>query len=121
MLKHYVEYFYPGIMVSETSVKEIPERINGNIGFPERCFGYRFYDVEVIQLPNEELRGKRKNISGMYYCGVEYSAEQIKINFPNERILLSNIRCNSYVRLVKTCMGNWQPLDDDDVVFPEKN
>ena len=26
MLKHYVEYLYPGIIVSETSVSEIAER-----------------------------------------------------------------------------------------------
>ena len=42
MLKHYVEFLYPGLFVSEASVEEIAERDVKKVELPDNCFGFCF-------------------------------------------------------------------------------
>jgi hypothetical protein len=116
MTKHFVEFYYPGSFVSETDVKEIKNR-NQNIERPKNCFGYRFFDKEVITKNGEVLEGKKKNISNMTYFGQKYSLKEVKNQFPYLKILISNMECNEWNYVVKTIQGNWQPLKDDDKVI----
>lgn len=78
MLKHYVEYLYPGILFSETSVKEVAERDVKAVDISDGCFGFRFFDRTVTVIDGETLTGDRKNVSGWYYQGEKMTLEQVK-------------------------------------------
>jgi hypothetical protein len=44
MLKHYVEFLYPGVQLIETSTMEVKNRGPSIIKAPKDCCGYRFFD-----------------------------------------------------------------------------
>ena len=117
MTKHYVEFYFVGAFFSETTVEEIETR-SMNLTLPKGSFGYSFFDQEeVILARGEVLRGDRKNESGMIYYGKEYSVDDLKREFPNERTLISNVEGNGFKYAVKTIMGNWQPVGENDIVI----
>lgn len=120
MLKHYVEYLYPGIIVSETSVKEVAERDVKSVDLSDGCFGFRFFDRTVTVIDGETLTGDRKNVSGWYYQGEKMTLEQVKATYGsdrNYRILISNMENNGYGAVVKTKFGQFMPLNDNDTVL----
>ncbi len=120
MLKHYVEYLYPGIIVSETSVSEIAERDVSKVEISDHCFGFRFFDRTVTVVDGENLTGDRKNISGWYYQGEKMTIEQVKATFGSDSkydILISNMENNGYTSVVKTKFGQFMPLNDEDKVI----
>lgn len=113
MTKHYVEFFYPGILFSETSIKEIDSR-DIEIEIPNNSFGYRFFDIEEIKLSTGEiLTGERKNESGTFYKGKMYSLEQVKDIFPEHKTLIRNMENNEIDFIVKTNMENFQPFNSE--------
>ena len=116
MLKHFVEFLYPGIIVCETSTKEIAERKPELITVPEGAFAYRFYDQVHTIVDGELLKGEAKNFSGYTYFGKAYSLEEVKRLFPESRTLISNMECNGYAKVVRTRAGNWMPLSEEDTV-----
>ena len=78
MLKHYVEFLYPGLFVSEASVEEIAERDVKKVELPDNCFGFCFFDRTVTVIDGQTLTGDRKNVSGWYYQGEKMTLEQVK-------------------------------------------
>ena len=110
MLKHYVEYLYPSIFVSETSVSEISERDVAKIELSDNCFGFRFFDRTVTFVDGEILTGERKNVSGWHYQGEKMTLEQVKATYGNDEN-------NGYVSVVKTKFGQFMPLNDGDTVI----
>ena len=120
MLKHYVEYLYPGLLVCETSETEVKDRKPENVKDPgNNTFAFRFFDREEIKTESGEiLKGKKKNWSGTYYFGgIVYTAEEAKLAFPKEHILLSNIKCSNMKRIIKTKLGNIQEFTDIDTLI----
>ena len=120
MLKHYVEYLYPGILFSETSVSEISERDVSKVSISDNCFGFRFFDRTVTVVDGEILTGNTKNISGWYYKGEKMTLEQVKATYGNDdnyRILIFNMECNDVGAVVKTKFGQFMPLRDEDEVI----
>jgi hypothetical protein len=117
-LKHYVEFLYPGIFVSESSVNEVKDRDPDKVVVPKECFAFLFFDRTETIVDDEILVGKRKNESGRYYInGVIYTLEQVKNQFPESKILISNIQCNKWNKVIKTRAGNWQPFEKNDTVI----
>lgn len=117
-LKHYVERFYPGIIVSETSVEEIEDRIPTSIKLEEGCYGFRFFDKSIAVIDGETLIGERKNISGIYYPGgVVYSIDGVKKHHPEMETLIKNMERNSIDAVVKTKVGNWQQFHKEDNII----
>ena len=119
-LKHYIEYLYPGIFLSNSSVSEIPERDVSKVSIPDDCCGFRFFDRTETVLDGEILIGHRKNISGWYYKGEKMTIEQVKATYGydhNYSILISNMECNDVGAVVKTKFGNFMPLHDEDEVI----
>jgi hypothetical protein len=116
MTKTYMMLFYPGSFVSETSSKPVESRAVPKVR-PEGAYAIQFYDVEETEVNGETLKGKPKNHSPTYYWGKEFSAEEAIREVGEGSILASNVRGNKFKRLVKTVRGNWQPLDDKDVVI----
>ena len=122
MLKHYVEFLYPGVLMSESSIREVKTKAYKKLQrIPKTCFGFRFFDRQELKSNGEILKGKEKNWSGTYYFGKIYTANQVKNTFPSERILVRNIERNSPTsRGIKTRWGNWQMFERGDKVIGEK-
>lgn len=117
MLKHYLEIFYPGLLFSESEIKEVENRDPNNVVIPDNAYGYRFFDrIELIR-EKDTLTGPKKNYSPMTYFGRAYTLEEVKKLFPKEEILIKNMIHNHWRVAVKTRMGNWQILRDGDVVI----
>ena len=124
-LKTYVEYLLPGIFMPEESTKEIK---GGSRDLklalkqiPEACYCFKFYDVETIEQNGEVLRGKAKNHSGWYYPDGEKIHWKKIPNTEKNRILINNIEHNGLGGYgIKTRIGNWQWLQEGDVIFSTK-
>lgn len=121
MLKHYVEYFYPGILFSETSVDEIKERNPNKINLPENCYGFRFFDRIEIKKDDEILKGEKKNISGIYYDGKVFTLEEVKHKFPNKKNLIQNMEYDDWNKVVKTKTGGFYPFKQEDKIIKKEN
>ena len=119
MLKHFVEFSFPGVFLSEYSHEEIAERKPELVTVPEGAFAYRFYDQEQMMVGDELLTGKCKNYSGYTYFGKAYTLEEVKRDFPQHTTLIANMECNGWNTVVKTRRGNWQPLNEGDTVIEE--
>lgn len=112
----YVEFLFPGSFVSESSCKEVSNRDKPK-RIPKGAFAYSFYDREKTIVGEEEFWGDRKNRSGTFYPEAEiFNLKQIKENFPDSTILISNMECNKWKHIVKTRRGNFQPFEKEDRV-----
>lgn len=118
MLKHYVAFLYPGSFFPEEKSKEIKSR-DEKIEIPDGCFAYYFWDREEVLMGKELLVGKEKNRSGRFYLGETLTLEEIEKS-PGCEILASNMRVNAWPVVVKTRMGNYQPVLENDVVLDLK-
>lgn len=121
MLKHYVEFLYPGILFSETSVREVKTRQYKKLKkIPKECFGFRYFDKEEIKKCGDILRSKEKNWSGLYCFGEVYTLDRVKKEYPNEKILIGNIDRNSRTgKAIKTRRGNWILFEKNDRIIEE--
>ena len=121
----YVEFVYPGIIVSETSVKEVESRDTSEVKVPDGAFGFRFFDVLIAKVECDgktvELRSDRLNQSPMhYYGGRILTREEVEREVPDNRILLDNMDGNGWNRVIKTRMGNFQPFEESDAFVEAK-
>lgn len=115
MIKHYVEFYYPGIIVADTSVCSIESR-DQKIDMPKGAYGYRFFDREEIETSEgETLRGDRKSISALHVFGKKLNLEEAK-QLPRSEILVSNMRANGWKYVVKTDLGNIIEFREEDVL-----
>ena len=117
--KHYLETYYPGFLVSDTSVEEVDHRDPKRVELDDRAYAFRFFDRTVTTTPDgEALMGKPKNHSGLIFPeGRVMTPEDVERDMPGEKILISNMRCNGYKRVVHTKFGQTFPLNDEDVVL----
>jgi len=127
MKKHFVTFYSPGTLFSETSEKPIDswdverackmaEQIKERHGATP--YGFRFSTRE--RKPNE-LDSKVTKTSGMYYLGgVVRTAEEVLAGTSHdENILRSNVRNNGYKKIIENS-NSWKftaPLEEGDVVL----
>jgi hypothetical protein len=115
MNKTYVEFFYPGSFVSETSTREVADR-SPITDIPKGAYGYRFYSQSEVVIDGETLTGPIKERSGMIYFGEVMSLVDVS-KLPRTEILQSNMRCNHWETVVRTVRGNFQNLNEGDQVL----
>jgi hypothetical protein len=130
MLKHYVTFFSPGTFVAEQSVKEIEawdvndavtmsKKINERYGAKPYAFQF-----STRERGDKDFDSKESKRSGLYYLGgkIETLDQIKKRNNPAERILVSNMECNGWSRVVtNTNSYKWtQPLYENDTVLDLK-
>ena len=116
----YIEFLYSGVLVSEISTYEVKTRDPSKVKVPENAFGFKFFDILSVIVDADgrkvELTSERINVSPMhYYGGTLHTVEELKREFPNARILISNIEDNGYERAIRCRTGNWQPFEKTDV------
>lgn len=121
MLKHYVEFFYPGSFFPETRVREIQDRTSPATNVPEGAYGWRVFSQETITMGGETLTGKPKDYGPMVYFGEIMTLEDVRALGGDYRILISNMEINGWDRVVRTVRGNFQPLNDGDVVLQKQS
>ena len=127
MKAHFVTFLSPGTFVNEETTKSIDswdvetatemaraitERHNS------KPFAFYFSTRERGENDLESHEAKR---SGRYYLGGEIETiDDVRArNNPDERILLSNMECNGWDRII-TNRNSWkitQPLEADDTVL----
>lgn len=118
MLKHFVEFLYPGLWDQcEYSHEEIAERKPELVTVPNEAFAYRFYDQVQAVVDGELLKGERKNYSGYTYFGKVYTLEEVKKEFPNLTNLISDMEGYGWFRVVRSRRGDWRPLAKGDTVI----
>jgi hypothetical protein len=119
----YVEYLYPGIVMSETSARPVTGRDPARAAreAPDGVFAFRFFDKasvtadvggEGVLLDSRPIRE-----SGRYYIDAEkLSAEDVAALPGDHKILLSNMHSNGWAFVLRCCTGNFQPFNDGDSI-----
>lgn len=116
MNKTFVVFLSPGsLFPNEQHVEVLNRGVKVNV--PNNCFGYYFYDRAETTLDGETLYGQPKNKSGRTYIGEVVTIEQVEKELP-QSILYSNMRSNKWDKVVRTRMGNYQPIESGDTVIP---
>lgn len=127
LIKHFVSFYSPGTFVSESTDREIPrwdielaQKMAREVTerYGATPYGFHFFTRERGE---GDLDSKVTKRSSMYYLGgkVLTLAEVEARNDPNDRILISNMRCNDYKRIIENT-NSWKfvgELKDDDVVL----
>ena len=131
MQKHFVTFLSPGTFVAEDSTKSIEswdvkkaQQMAKKITERYNTIPYAFYFTTRSRgksdLDSHEI--KRSPTYYLPHCRIETLEEVRQRNDPKERILLSNMECNGYDRIVRTTKGwRWtQPFEKDDVLIAAK-
>ena len=127
MQKHFVTFYSPGTFVYEQTTKPIEEwnaeqAVEMAKSITERHaakpFGFRF---STRARKDDELDSKTVKESPMYYLGGDVlTLEDVKKrNDPKDAILISNMECNGWNRIIEN-RNSWkitQPLRADDVIL----
>lgn len=126
MKKHFVIFYSPGTFVAEQTKKEIDswdvEKAKEMAkGIKERHsatpYGFQFVTRERGA---EDFDSKETKRSGIFYLGgkIWTLAELKDRNNPEDHILISNMECNGWDRIIKN-NNSWKwtmPLLDGDVI-----
>ena len=127
MKKHFVTFLSPGTFVAESSEKPIEKwdtkmamKMADSITERYGATPYGFY-FTTRERTAKDLDSKEIKRSGTYFLGgtVKTLADVKAENNPSNRILISNMECNHYDRIIEN-NNSWrwtQPLDKDDIVL----
>lgn len=127
MKKHFVTFFSPGTFVAENTTKEIEswdvqtaQAMAKGITEQYNAHPYGFQFTTRTRNEND-FDSKETARSPFYFISgkIQTLAEIKAKNDPADRILISNMECNGYKRVI-TSLTPWkwtQPLDDDDIVL----
>lgn len=127
MKKHFVTFYSPGTFVSETTTKPIDSwNVDAAVAMARKTkerhgatpYGFRF---STKGRTDDELDSHEIAHSGMYYLGgTVLTLKDVKDRRDSrDRVLISNMECNHYARVIENC-NSWKvtlPLNDDDVVL----
>lgn len=125
--QHFVTFYSPGTFFAEDTTKpidswDVPTAVKMSKSIVERYdarpYGFRF---TTRSRGPKDLDSKEIAESPMHFLGgkIETVIEIERRNDPKESILLSNMKCNNWPRIVRST-GRWswcQPLRDKDVVL----
>jgi hypothetical protein len=120
IMQQYIEFYFPGSFVSETEVKPVASRA-APVAVPLGAYAYRFFARQEVEMNGEILRGKAHDHSPMTYFGKALTLDEVKALDGDYRILISNMECNRWDRVVRTVRGNFQPLNEGDIVLTGGN
>lgn len=124
---HFVTFFSPGTFVAETTekaidswdveaAKKMASKITERYG--AHPYAFRF---STRGRGDKDLDSKVTKTSPMYYigCRVVTLAEIKQRNDPKDSILVSNMECNHWDKIVQPIKGwQWsQPLEKNDIVL----
>jgi hypothetical protein len=117
---YYAEFLYPGIIVSETSLKEITREQYLNpktITVPKGSFGFRVMHRNEVIEEGDVLLGSYKNTSGWFYKGKKLSKADVAKEYGSDSTLYHNMENNGYEFVVKSEYGQAFPLHEKDTIL----
>lgn len=124
---HFVTFVSPGTFVHEETTRPIDRwDINAALKMAREIkerhsatpFAFRF---STRRREDSDLDSRVVKQSGRYYLGgTVLTLDEIKArNDPKDAVLISNMECNKWGRVIENC-NSWkvtQPLEDDDTVL----
>lgn len=117
MTQTYIEYLFPGIIVSDSSEEKVSDRTLPK-KIPKGCFGFRFFERMEEKIDGEKLIGKPKKYSNWYYAkGDVLTLEEVKVKHSEKKILIGNMENNDIAKVLMTKFGQAIPLEEKDVVL----
>ena len=131
MKKNYVTFMSPGTMVAEQKTVEIERwdtkkaiAMARDIKERHGATPYGFYFTKR-ERGGDDFDSKETDRSNLFYLGgVTITLDELeRRNDPEDRVLISNMRCNNWDSVIEN-NNSWkwtQPLRDDDVVLDFKN
>lgn len=123
-IKTFVEWLTPGAFFPEESNEEITTRDVYELEIPKDVYAFHFYDIKYINAIDEEGEEHTitsiQNKSSRYIIGKVFTYEQIVSEHGESSALASNIHQYDTKCGVKTHLGNWQPLLEDDIVLSKE-
>lgn len=127
MKKNYVTFYSPGTFASETTVKEVdgwetPQAVEMSKEIIERHgampYGFQFTTRERKE---DDFDSKETKRSNMYYLGgtVETLEEVKAKNNPDDEVLISNMECNKWKKVITNCNSyrSTFPFNEGDIVL----
>jgi len=111
---HKITFYYCGTFFDEDSTRVVKTRNPGNVVVPKHAFAFEFFDIVKQNATLEDGRviehSERKNSGPMYYPGAKImTANDVKQEIADNKILLYNMECNGWEKVIKTRMGNFKP------------
>ena len=128
MIKHYIEYFYPGLLTCTSSAQETSHRDPHQVAagkLPERCSHFRFYDREFVGATTDDgerietMKTGDHNFSPEYYPqATVLNREQMAELYGNEHTSAAqNLRRLGFDRGVRTRVGTTRHFDPKEMVI----
>jgi hypothetical protein len=127
MKRNFVTFFSPGTFLHEETTKPIKSWDVGKATEMARTITERYgatpfaFQFSTRGRNKNELDSRVMDRSGRYFLGGKVlTLEQIKARKdPEDKILISNMECNGWNRVVENCNSFKivQPLGDDDTVL----
>lgn len=117
----YVEFLYPGVLLSESSTRRCKTRDPSKVKIPKNAFGFRFFDFisTTVDVDGKKVRleSKRGNVSSLhYYGGRVYTLAELKREFPDEHTLILNVENSRNKKAICCRTGNWYLFERKDVL-----
>lgn len=120
--KIYVEYLYPGIIVSETSSKEVPGIDPKECSKEKGIIGFRFYEISSFVEEDEVYYSMPSHYTNWFFIGKRCSLDDIrKMNETSGcySILIDNMVTNNYPYVCHTPNGQFLPMGPSDITMEE--
>lgn len=110
--KRFARFWSPGSFTAETFTREGVEK--DSVEWPDNAYAVSFHERDYVIDGAETYVGAERQIGPTYYhpdSKVE-TLEEVKLNPNATRILISNMECNRWERMIWSRWGNWpQPFD----------
>lgn len=104
-MQKFIEFYFLGVSIEGRNERKYSE--GDAIDAPDYAISYRIFEKDSC--------GNKINFSSYHFLGTEYTAEEFKKKFPQ---LASSEDLKNANRVVKTILGNFYPLAENDVVIP---
>ncbi len=115
--KTWINFYAPGSFTANEWTKDTPENTSpDDVEWPDNAYAFTLHRRVDIVDGGETYNGKPEQIGPMYYHpdSATETLEEVKQNPSATSILVGNMECNRWERIVWTRWGNWpQPFDSE--------
>lgn len=124
-MEYYAEFNYPGTFMPETSIVQVTEEEFNNPKLIAVKAKKNAYSFTLFSRLEGKTQGKymvtsdRIPILKTFFIGGNvYTLDEVKKLFPDKKTLISNMQ-DQWPKVILCRTKNWQPFQENDVLFPE--
>ena len=115
-LKTYARFFAPGSFVANDWTRPVEQADPYAVKWPDDAYAFTLHEREDVVDGETRYEGKPRQIGPTYYhpdSKVE-TLDEVRRNPKAGTVLVSNMECNGWDRIVWSRWGNWpQPYEPD--------